>query len=156
MMMKKIRRDTDQTIVPYFTQHGRMESRIEGSILINEATGPFNAEIIYAIQDIQLDLLELLNAKEQWAQIYIFHDSALCSPDTIDAMRAYMKKMQGTIKKPVGTAYVMAKTLEGRPIMAPLYRQVYEQAQLNFQLFFTVQEAQDWVNQLMGQGNNGL
>jgi len=66
-------------------------------------------------------------------------------------MRAYMRKLKGTIKKPVGTAYVMDKSLEGRAIMAPLYRQVYEQAQLNFQLFFTSQEAHDWLNQLLSQ-----
>jgi len=149
--MKKMRRNTDQAVVPHFTQHGRMESRIDNNILVNEATGPFNAEVIYAIESIQKDLLDLLAPHDKWAQIYIFHDSALCSLDTVDAIRDYLTKLRGTMKKPVATAYVMGKKVEGRSIMASHYQQLYAEADLNYQLFFTESEAQQWIATMLEQ-----
>jgi len=148
--MKKMRRDTGQTTVTNFAQHGRMESRIEDNILINEATGPFNAEVIYAIESIQKDLLEMIASHDKWAQIYIFHESALCSLDTVEAIRDYLTKLRG-MKKPVATAYVMGKKVEGRSIMASHYRQLYAEATLQYQLFFTEAEAQQWIAAMLEQ-----
>lgn len=149
--MKKLVRNTDDTIVPFFTQHGTIESRVDGNILINEATGPFNAEIIYALQEAQRELLEIVAEQENWAQIYIFHQSALCSPDTIDAINAYLSSKKGTIKRPVATAFVMERSVEGRAIMGPHYRQVYEKAELNFALFVTEQDAREWIAKTLQQ-----
>ncbi len=147
--MKKLVRNTDDTIVPLFSQHGTIESRIEGNILINEATGPFNAEIIYALQEVQSELLDVLAVLRNWGQIYIFHQSALCSPDTIEAMHGYISQKKGTISKPAATAFVMDRNVEGRLIMGPHYRQVYEKAELNFALFVTEAEAREWVEQTL-------
>jgi len=149
--MKKLKRNTDQANVTRFTQHGHMECRVEGDILFNEATGPFNAEIIAAIQLIQRDLLDIVNKQDQWAQAYVFHESVLCSPDTVDALKNYLSELKGKMKKPVATAFVMAPDVEGRAMMAPHYRQVYEQAQLNFQLFDTVAEAQIWMRAMLAK-----
>jgi len=143
--MKKLRRDTDSTKVTRFNQHGRMVSRVEDNILFNEATGPFNAEIIAAIRLIQQEMLEEISTKEKWAQIYVFFDSVLCSPDTIEALQVYLANLKGKLKKPVATAFVIGPGVEGRSMMGPHYRQVYEQANLNFQLFETVEQAQVWV-----------
>lgn len=149
--MKKSDFDTNKTRASQFAQHGRMQSRIEDNILVNEATGPFNAEIINAIQTIQHDLLELISTRDQWAQIYIFRDSALCSPDTIEALRNYLSGMRGKLKRPAATAFVMGQDVEGRSIMAQHYRQVYEDADLKFELFFTEQQAHDWLRLLLNQ-----
>ena len=151
LTMKKLKRDTDLTKVTRFNQHGRMESRVEDNILFNEATGPFNAEIISAIKLIQNDLLQIISTKDKWAQIYVFHYSVLCSPDTIEALTAYLTDLRGKLKKPLATAFVMGMAVEGRAMMAPHYRHVYELAQLNFQLFSTLEEAQTWVQAALDQ-----
>ncbi len=143
--MKKLSRDTDSTKATRFNQHGRMESRVEGNILFNEATGPFNAEIITAIRLIQQELLEEISSKEKWAQIYVFYESVLCSPDTIEALHFYLTNLKGKLKKPVATAFVIGPDVEGRTMMSPHYRQVYEKANLNFRIFDAVEEAHAWV-----------
>jgi len=148
MMMNKTKRNTNTAKSSTFSQHGNVESRIEDNILINEATGPFNAEVIYALKQIQQDLLDILSARQHWAQIYTFHHSALCSPDTIDALSAYLADKKGKIKKPSATAFVMDHSVEGRAIMAAHYRHVYEVAELNFDIFTSAEDAQNWV-QLM-------
>lgn len=149
--MNKTKRNTDDAKVSQFNQHGSVESRIENNVLINEATGPFNAEIIYALKQIQYDLLEILSAKEHWAQIYTFHHSALCSPDTIDALSSYLADKKGKIKKPSATAFVMDRSVEGRTLMAAHYRHVYEVAELNFEIFTSVDEAHDWVKLMLSK-----
>jgi hypothetical protein len=149
--MTETKRSTDNAKASHFSQHGNVESRILDNVLINEATGPFNAEIIYALRQIQHDLLEILSAKPQWAQIYTFHHSALCSPDTIDALSNYLADKKGKIKKPAATAFVMDNSVEGRAIMAAHYRHVYEIAELNFKIFTSVEQAQDWVKLKLGK-----
>ena len=151
MMMNKTKRNTNTAKSSTFSQHGNVESRIEDNILINEATGPFNAEVIYALKQIQQDLLDILSARQHWAQIYTFHHSALCSPDTIDALSAYLADEKGKIKKPAATAFVMDQSVEGRAIMAAHYRHVYELAGLKFDIFNSLKEAQDWVELMLSQ-----
>ncbi|MET3107130.1 hypothetical protein AAKU67_002972 [Oxalobacteraceae bacterium GrIS 2.11] len=149
--MKKLKRDTDKTKTTRYNQHGRMESHVDNNILINEATGPFNAEIITAIQVIQHDLLQEIINHEQWAQVYIFHESVLCSPDTIEALRTYLANFKDSRNKPVATAFVMGPEVEGSSMMGPHYRQVYEEVHLTFQLFSTKTQALAWVNTMLAQ-----
>jgi len=149
--MKRLQRDTDKTKTTRYNQHGRMQSHVDNNILINEATGPFNAEIISAIQVIQRDLLKEISGHEHWAQVYIFYESVLCSPDTIEALRTYLARFKDPKKQPVATAFVMGTDIEGSSMMGPHYRQVYEEAQLTFQLFSTKAQALAWVNTMLAQ-----
>ena len=148
--MNKSKR-TDSAKISQFNQHGHVESRIANDVLLNEATGPFNAEVIFALQQIQSELLDVLGTKKQWAQIYTFHHSALCSPDTIEALSSYLSDKKGKIKKPVATAFVMGEDVEGRTIMAAHYRNVYALAGLNFDIFTDAGQAKDWVKHMMDQ-----
>ena len=52
------------------------------------------------------------------------------------------------MKRPCATAFVIGRKVEGGPIMVPEFH-VYDQAQLNFQAFFTEQEAREWVHSVL-------
>jgi hypothetical protein len=136
---------TDQFQPRYFRPHGRIESRVHGNLVVHEAIGPFNQEIIEAMAVVLRESLQTLKQQGRWGQVIVFRQSALTSPETLSALNAYTTQRSKDGLAPVATAYVMDASVEGCHLMEAPFRNVYSESTVQFDIFSTEADAITWV-----------
>lgn len=136
---------TDQFQPRYFRPHGRVESRVYGNLVIHEAIGPFNLEIIEAIGTVLRELLLSMKQQGRWGQVIVFKKSALTSPDTLAALKAYTTQRRNEDLAPTATAYVLDPSVEGANLMTAPFRHVYSESTEQFDIFSAEADAIAWV-----------
>ncbi len=148
-MPSKKSASTDDYDPSLFKQHGRVNYTREKQILICDAEGPFNRELIDAIINVSMDLIEAINADGKWADITIIRKSALASPESFQAFNDFFKLLGNMGIRSSISALVIDESVEGFHIMIPHFVKAYADAGINLGVFKKFSIAKVWVeNQL--------
>ena len=144
-MSSKKHSTTDDFDPLTYRPHGRVTFSIDDDVLICEAVGPFNKELITAIESVEIELIHELKSHGKWGEIIIIGGSALGSAETLQAFTAYLKSLvQQQFIASVSTL-VMDAQVEGAGVMTPHLIKAYQDAGLNLTVFNNVNEARVWV-----------
>jgi hypothetical protein len=144
-------RSTDEEPRGRFPAHGRAAFSVEGRLLITEAEGPFNAELVLALRAPVTEASAPLRAQGRaWGQLSHFRRSALASPDTLVAFTALLTEMREAGAAPAFTAYVLGEEVEGATLMATPFRRCFQAAGLGFAHFGHEAEARAWLLAQLG------
>lgn len=134
-----------------FPAHGRAAFSVEDRLLVTEAEGPFNVELVRALRTPATEASAPLRAQGQvWGQLSRFRRSALASPDTLAAFAALLIDMRDEGVAPAFTAYVLGPDVEGASLMAAPLRRCFEAAGLGFAHFEREEEARAWLRAQLG------
>lgn len=137
---------TDDYSPELFRPHGRVEfSVLEDNILVCEAIGPFNLELISAVVFVQSPLIDDLLKQDQWGDIVVFKESAMASPQVISSFAEYLRSLSTSMRMPAATALVIPSELEGSTIMIQQYQKCYDDAGLHAVVFDDFNEALAWI-----------
>ena len=136
---------TDDFDPQTFRPHGRVTFSVDGNVLMCDAVGPFNKELIEAIEGVELKLIDEMKQNEKWGDIVTISGSALGSSETLQAFTDYLKMLvAGNFISNV-TAMVIDKNVEGAGVMTPYLIKAYADAGLKLTVFETLNEAKVWV-----------
>lgn len=138
---------TDEYSPKLFRPHGRVEfSVLEDNILVCEAVGPFNLELITAVVFVQSPLIDDLIKQEKWGDIVVFKESALASPQVLSSFTEYLRSLSTSMRMPTATALVIPAEVEGSTIMTQQYQICYDDAGLNAVVFDDFDKALAWIS----------
>lgn len=143
-------RSTDEIPRHRFRAHGRVDFRVDGRLLLTEAIGPFNAELVQAVQNLVREVFGEMAAGPPWGQLVRFHESALASPETLEQFTLMLCALRAQGLTPHATAYVLPPDVEGATLMARPFQQCFEQAGLRFAHFAADGEARAWLQAQLG------
>ena len=148
-MPTKFRLRANELSTSIFRPHGFVESRIDGNILVQEATGPFNKEFVWAMASANAEARVQLVSIGPWGAILVFKHSALAS---LEMLREFGKYLATQVRKgqaSVATALVMSPEVEGASIMSPHYLRVWAEAGIVCQHFDSISGAATWIRSLL-------
>ena len=136
---------TDEVDPSRFRPHGRVEFVRRENVLICYATGPFNAELIEAVSKVETGLIVELIQQGKWGDVIVLKESALASPDTVDAFAANVKRLVGLGVMSSATALVLTPEVEGAQLMAPHYIRAYSNVGLELHVCDSLEQGWNWV-----------
>lgn len=136
---------TDDFAPQHFRPHGRVEFSVLENILICEAIGPFNSELVSAVATVQIPLIDDLARQGIWGDIVIFKKNAMASPEAVSSFSEYLHELSSSGRVPTATALVLPAETEGSTIMRARYLKCYEGARVNLATFERYNEALEWV-----------
>lgn len=142
---------TDKVDYNKFRPHGRVSfSIIEDYIVVYRALGPFNSEVLKALQEIEPDVLKQVKKKnDKWVEIVIFENSCMALDEFIDEFSLYIKVGKENNLLPLASAFVISSEVEGAYLMASKYKECYENAGLTFCVFENEVNATTWVKSFL-------
>lgn len=135
---------TDALPARGFPAHGRVVFTMSECCVVGDARGPFNEELVAQLQRLLPGLLQQLAGRE-WTHLCRFHESALCSPETLRALQAMLVSLAAAGMAPVRCAYVMGDDVEGASLMLPLFEQGFRHAGIGFAGFADEAAARAWL-----------
>ena len=141
---------TDAFDTSKFKPHGRVECQERGNVLLATAFGPFNMELLGALQAMAGESFPKMVAKGRWVHIATFLDSALCAPNVLEGLKEAMHQLVQLGVAPELTAFVLPTDVEGHSLMGPLYAKAFEASGARFKYFHTLDEANAWVTSVVG------
>ena len=132
-----------------FKPHGAIESRIEGKLFIQEATGPFNKEILLAMDFVHSQARHLLMEGGPWGALFLFKQSALASPEMLSGLKKYLSIQVTRKNASIATGLVFSPGVEGAALMKPHYLGAWRGAGILCEAFEAEQEGRDWISAQM-------
>ncbi|MBN8506740.1 MAG: hypothetical protein J0L58_19915 [Burkholderiales bacterium] len=130
-----------------FAPHGRVEIWSEGSVVRLRAEGPFNAESVQAIGLAMAQLFAEAPPKGRFADILVFHGSILATPEALAAFDGFLARMSQAKTAPLAVAYVVGAEVEGRDLMLPVFKRLYDKHRRRFAHFEDEAQAEAWVRE---------
>lgn len=124
----------------YFSEHGIFEVKVEGQLLLVDATGPFNEELILQYEKALETCIKTLEVSE-WKQIITLHDFSLFTPEAEKKLTQTLinRKSRGLIACAVVFINVEAEYL----IKAQMSR-CYNHAGIKHVFTSSINEAKKW------------
>jgi len=130
-----------------FRPHGKITLSVNDNLIVYRAEGPFNAELLAALDYIESDVLKKLkNDVKNWGGIVIFEISCMAIDELFIVFGEYLKQIKNNELHPVATAYVIPPDIEGGRLMAKKYEKCYYDAGILFSIFNNEKDALVWVN----------
>lgn len=139
---------TDEASPQKYPPHGKIEYEVlegRGELLHIKCFGPFNKEVLTAVQEVQ-NTPELLNPNRK--EIIEFVGTCMGGEEFIASVSGYVAKLKEESLAPKAVALVIAKGLEGGRFMKKHYQAVYLQAGIEVNVVETFDEAQAWLGTL--------
>jgi hypothetical protein len=130
-----------------FPPQGDQNSRIEGRLLVTRVIGTWNLEQHRRSQQQIMPLVERLESSGPWASLVIIEDTLVSSLDVLEAGRQAVAA--GVLAHLRALAWVIGPTVEGRAILLPRYRRIYD-GLLPSAVFEATPEAAAWLQQQLG------
>jgi len=145
-MEKNRETSTDEYDPIKFRPHGRVNFKRDEQILVCDAIGPFNMELIDAIAHVEISLLRELINDGRWAGVVIINESALASQETLHSFGEYIRYFVDNNLGPCATALVIDDNkVIGAKLMAPLIQQKYIDAGIKIEVFGNFNDAKTWA-----------
>lgn len=141
---------TDAFDTSKFKPHGRVEYEERGNVLLGTAFGPFNMELLGALQVMAGEKFPKMATKGRWVHIATFRNSALCAPEVLEGLKDAMLQLVQLGVAPELTAFVLPPDVEGHSLMGPLYAKAIQASGARFRYFHTLDEANAWVSSTAG------
>lgn len=128
-----------------FRPHGRVNlSIITDEIIVFRALGPFNLELLSALDEIESNVVKNLKSKS-WVEIVVFEYSCLSSLDVFKEFTSHLISQKKNNLSPLASAFVFPKEVEGTLLMASQYKKCFDEASLEYKEFDNETEAMAWV-----------
>jgi hypothetical protein len=118
-----------------FSPHGTFRIRLEGQILVQEVSGPWNLEMVKVWAASLLPYAHQLESQGPWA--------ALTSPDALQRMRQVVASSTQNFRE-VACAAAAGPEVEGYSLAPRIWAPVYD-GLTPFQFFADPQVAKDWL-----------
>lgn len=128
-----------------FRPHGRTLMWAEGALVHVIAIGPFNREGVDAFSQEMVALYRQLPPGQRFVTITELRETLLATPDAWERLAEHLQGINGSGLPLVATAWVLAPEVEGRSLLLPKVRAIFAGAQRVFEVFETLEQAQDWA-----------
>lgn len=130
-----------------FPPHGHFDIRVDGRIVVTEVDGPWNVQLVRNWIEATVPYCHAMAKGGPWAGIAIVRGSMLCTPE---AMALLGRAVANGVKHYNCVAHVVvaAPHVEGRGIVEPAFRQIYEGV-CAYHFFDEYAEAKHWTEQLL-------
>lgn len=123
-----------------FDEHGTFEVKVNNGVLLVDATGPFNKELVTKYRRaLERCYSELKNTR--WHQIIILRQLSLFTPEAADELTKslkYRKQLQ------LDRCAVVIKS-EIKNIVKDQMSRCYNKAMVTHEYFDRIEDAQEWV-----------
>ena len=136
---------TDDYDPAKFRPHGRVSFTKDGDVLICEAIGPFNEELMGAIAEAEAGMLAQMQQYERWADIVIIKENATASPEALALFSAYLTSLGKQNLNSTVTALVIDDSVEGAELMTSRLIDAFMDAGVNVTPFKTLHNAKVFV-----------
>jgi hypothetical protein len=149
MTVSKKTQSTDDVNPGKFRPHGRIHFTKEHNVLICEATGPFNRELIGALAELEHSMIGEMLAYEHWADIVVIKENAMASPEDLIAFTEYLTSMGRNNMNSLVTAMVIGDEVIGADIMTHQIVDAYMDAGINLNIFKRLHDAKVFVRLIL-------
>ena len=136
-----------------FKPHGVFAIHREGQVIVVEATGPWNVELIQNYARDVIPLTRDVAAGGPWGAVAVVKKSVLFTLDAATALReAGFRTAKASGR--VAVAYVIPRDVEGALLAPEIIRSIYE-GMNPWAIFTDTREAMDWVHAQIEANKSG-
>ncbi|WP_028453320.1 hypothetical protein [Chitinilyticum aquatile] len=128
-----------------FAPHGHVEIWAEGQLLRYQATGPFNLELLQALDAADRGLMAATAAQGPFAILAEFAGSIAATPDALAALEASLAAQNAAGLASAAVAFVVDPDAEGAVLMRSIIADIYARQGLPFGWFGTLDDARGWL-----------
>lgn len=126
-----------------FKPHGQFGLHRDGQVIVIEATGPWNLELIQQYAHDVLPIIREISQDGPWGAIVMVRNSVMFTPDAANALREAGFRNAKTSGR-VAVAYVIPSDVEGAPFAPNILAKIYDG--LNpWAIFTDVHKAIGWM-----------
>ena len=130
-----------------FNIHGRYSIKADGNIIIVDAEGPYNEEMVLAYKkDYQQAMIEICEQYKYWSQItYLNHESIL-----LPEAEAVLTELN-CFKKSKGMTHgvIILVDVEAPHLVESQYQRIYRAAGMVLNIASDIEEAKAWLKDEM-------
>jgi hypothetical protein len=123
-----------------FIEHGIFEVKVEGNLLLVDATGPFNEELIKSYQHALERCISHLE-DSTWNQVITLHQLSLFTPE---AENLLIKTLLNRKSRRLVACGVIVEGTECKTLLKEQLSRCYSNAGVQHQFFRTIDEAKIW------------
>ncbi|TPH13433.1 hypothetical protein [Litorilituus lipolyticus] len=124
-----------------FEEHGIFEVKVEGRLLLVEATGPFNEELINQYQSALKSCINTLQGSS-WNQVITLHDMSLFTPEAEQALTHSLIERHN---KGLESCGVVIGDVNCKALVSAQMSRCYQKANVKHKYFTTLEEAKAWL-----------
>jgi len=125
----------------YFTEHGVFEVKIEDKILLIDATGPFNEELIIQYEKALESCIKNLETST-WNQIVTLHKFSLFTPEAEQKLTQTLKNRSSRRLKACAVVLI---NIEGGSLIKSQMSRCYNKAGVKHEFTTSVHDAKKWL-----------
>lgn len=127
--------------------HGRVEiSESLENIIIYKAVGPFNKELIKALDELEQPFLkERIQRDEKWVTLIEFKESCMITIEAKEIFSRYLEQCRESGIIQLATAMVITNDVEGKNMAESIYGQFYRNIDVPCQIFEVYDSAVNWL-----------
>ena len=132
--------------------HGQSEFLADGAIIRITVEGPFNLQGMTEFGQKMQRLFAEIPAGHGVVTLADVQNSILSTPEAWSLLEALILRMQGGTVRLLGTAWVVAETVEGRALLLPRAHRAYAAAGRPFAVFTDATAAEAWAHERLTEG----
>ncbi len=125
-----------------FTEHGLFEVKTEGKLLLVNAIGPFNEELLIKYENALESCIQSLEAAP-WNQIITLHQLSLFTPE---AEKILTKTLINRSSRGLSACAVVFKNVEAESLVEAQMSRCYKNAKVTHSFSSSIDEAKKWLN----------
>ena len=124
-----------------FMEHGLFEVKIEGKLLLVDATGPFNEELLIQYEKALETCIHTLEVSE-WNQVIILHQLSLFTPEAEQVLTNTVinRRSRGLI-----ACAIVLINVEGESLIKTQMSRCYDRARVKHNFTTSIHEANKWL-----------
>jgi len=124
-----------------FMEHGVFEVRIEGNLLLVDATGPFNEELIIQYERALEACIHTLEVS-QWNQVITLHQLSLFTPEAEQILTNTVinRKSRG-----LKACAIVLMNVEGESLIKNQMSRCYDHASVKHNYTTSIHDANKWL-----------
>ena len=124
-----------------FEVHGIFKVKADDKLLLVDARGPFNEELMLSYEaDLELCIQQL--EKSKWNQIIILRNLSLLTPE---AEQAGIKSLINRKLRGLNVSAVVLIDIEGESLLKGQLNRIYQISGIKHQFFTSIQDARKWL-----------
>lgn len=138
--------NTDSIKFNNFGPHGRVElSESVDNIIIYRAYGPFNAELIKALNELEQPVLkERIKRQEKWVTLIEFKEDCIVTIEAKKRLYKYLEQCRRSGIIQLATAIVVKDDVRGKELAESIYGKCYQNVDVPFKMFKDYDSAVKW------------
>ena len=127
-----------------FMEHGLFEVKIEGKLLLVDATGPFNEELLIQYEKALETCIHTLEVSE-WNQVITLHQLSLFTPE---AEQALINSLINRRSRGLIACAIVLMNVEGESLIKTQMSRSYDRAGVKHNFTTSIDDANEWLTSL--------